>query len=240
VKCGAIGTGQVIKDHFRGVAAHTVGVFGSEGGDIRFHSVGQHVIAGGLSGSGRQLHHIISVDDCHFGHHLIANQRPLHSSVGIGNDGEGCTFGSGTSGGGDADQLGFLAHLREETDSLTDIQEDGGHVQEGFFGMLVHDPHDLRSVDGGATAHGNDDIGLELMHLGQTLHSVLDLGIDTDIEELGSLNARVTQLVNNGVAGTQLIQSGVGDNESAFEVINFLHLPQSHGGAAGFEIDLLG
>jgi len=75
---------------------------------------------------------------------------------------------------------------------------------------------------------GNDDIGLELMHLGQTLHSVLDLGIDTDIEELGSLNARVTQLVNNGVAGTQLIQSGVGDNESAFEVINFLHLPQSH------------
>ena len=106
--------------------------------------------------------------------------------------------------------------------------------------MLVHDPHDLRSVDGGATAHGNDDIGLELMHLGQTLHSVLDLGIDADIEELGSLNARVTQLVNNGVAGTQLIQSGVGDNESAFEVINFLHLPQSHGGAAGFEIDLLG
>ena len=63
---------------------------------------------------------------------------------------------------------------------------------------------------------------------------------DADIEELGSLNARVTQLVNNGVAGTQLIQGGVGDNESAFEVINFRHLPQSHGGAAGFELDLLG
>ena len=237
---GTIGPGQVVEHHLGGVAAHAVGVLGGVGGDIGFHRVGQHVIAGGLGGSGGQFHHVVSVDDGHFGHHLIVDQGPLHAGVAIGNDGEGGAFGAGTGGGGDADQLGLLAHLGEEADTLPDVQEGGGHVQEALFGILVHDPHDLGGVDGGAAAHGDDDVGLELVHLGQALHGVLDLGIHTDVEELGGLNAHVTQLVDDGIAGAQLIQGGVGDDEGTLEVVDLLHLPQGHGGAAGLVIDLLG
>ena len=106
--------------------------------------------------------------------------------------------------------------------------------------MLVHDPHDLGGVDGGAAAYGDDNVRLELVHLGQALHGVLNLGIHTDVEELGGLNAHVTQLVDDGVAGAQLIQRGVGDDKGPLEVIDLLHLPQGHGGAAGLVIDLFG
>ena len=83
--------------------------------------MGQHIVAGGLRGSGRQLHHVVRVHDGHFRHHLVADQRPLHAGVGVGNDGEGGALGAGAGGGGDTDQLGLLAHLGEETDPLADI-----------------------------------------------------------------------------------------------------------------------
>ena len=106
--------------------------------------------------------------------------------------------------------------------------------------MLVHDPHDLGGVDGGAAAHSDDDVRLELMHLGQALHGVLNLGVNANVKELGSLDAHIPQLVDDGVAGAQLIQRGVGDDEGPLEVVDLLHLPQGHGGAAGLVIDLLG
>ena len=118
---GIVGSGQIVEDHLGGIAAHAVGVLGGEGGDIGLYRVGQHIVAGGLRGSGRQLHHVVRVHDGHFRHHLVADQRPLHAGIGIGNNGEGRTLRAGTCCGGDTDQLGLLAHLGEETDPLADI-----------------------------------------------------------------------------------------------------------------------
>ena len=78
------------------------------------------------------------------------------------------------------------------------------------------------------------------MHLGQALHGVLNLRVHTDVEELGGLDSHVMQLVDDGVAGAHLIQVGVGDDEGPLEVVDLFHLTQSHGGAAGLVVDLLG
>ena len=57
----------------------------------------------GLSCSWRQLHHVVSVNDCHFRHHFVTDDWPLHTSVRIGNDSERSNFGTSTCSSRDAD-----------------------------------------------------------------------------------------------------------------------------------------
>ena len=106
--------------------------------------------------------------------------------------------------------------------------------------MLIHQPHDLRGVDGGAAADGDDDIGVEVVHGGHALHSVLDLGINTDVVERGGLDAHGLQLVDDGLADAQLKQGSVGDDEGLLAVILVTQLLQRDRGAALLEVQLLG
>ena len=105
--------------------------------------------------------------------------------------------------------------------------------------MLVHQPHDLRGIDGGAAADGDDDVGLELVHGGHALHGVLDLGVNADVVEGAGGNAHLLQLLDGAVAHAQLEEGGVGDDEGALAVVLVTELLQSDGGAALLEIDLL-
>ena len=106
--------------------------------------------------------------------------------------------------------------------------------------MLIHQPHDLSGIDCGAAADGDDDIGLEVMHCLHTLHSVLNLGVNTDVVEAGSLDAHGLQLVNDRLADAQLKQGSVGDDEGLLAVILVTQLLQCNRGAALLEVQLLG
>ncbi len=234
-----VSPGQVLEDVLDGRQGEAVGIVAGHDGDIGLHGVGQHVITGGPGNALGHVHHVVRVHDGHGGQQFIVRQRPLGAGVAVGDDGEGGDLGAGAGGGGDADQLGLLAHLGELVNALADIDEDGGQVQEVLLGMLIHQPHDLGGVDGGAAADGDDDIGLELVHGRQALHGVLDLGVHTDVIENTGGDAHVGQLVQDGLAHADLKEVGVRDHKGLLAVVFVLQLPEGDGGAALLEIDLL-
>ena len=192
LECGLVSSREILEYHLDCGLCKSIRVFRCESGYVCFYRVGEYVVTGSLSSLRRQLHHVVGIYDSHFRHHFVTDDRPLHAGVRVGNDRERSNLGTRTSRSRDADQLRLLAHLREETDSLSDIEEDRSHVEESFFRIFVHDPHDLRSIDCGTAADSDDNVRLEFVHLREALHRILDLRVNADVEEFCSFDTHVS------------------------------------------------
>ena len=164
-----VGSHQVVLDHLDGVQSQRIGVVAVGGGDVGLHSVGHGV----HTGVGNQLlgHGLsqIGIHDGHIGGDLKVGDGVLDALGVVGDDGEGSHLGSSAGGGGDGAEVGLLTQLGQA--------EDLAHILEGDLGVLILDPHGLGSVDGGAAAHGDDPVGLELQHGLRAPHNGLHRGI---------------------------------------------------------------
>ena len=105
--------------------------------------------------------------------------------------------------------------------------------------MLVHNPHDLRRIQSGSSADSDDYIWLEFVHLRQTLHSILNLRVNTNVEELCYIEAFLLQLIDDGIACADLEQVRIGYDECSLIVVNFTQFSQSNWCAASLEVNFL-
>ena len=104
--------------------------------------------------------------------------------------------------------------------------------------MLVHDPHDLGRVHGGAAAQGDDHIRLKGPHLLGALLGAGQGGIRLHVEEAGVGDAHLIQLVGDGLGKAILIEEGVRYQEGTALAHNRLEFVQGHRQAALLDIDL--
>ena len=214
-----------------------VGVVRCHDGGDGLERVGHRVDAGGGGQALGGGHVVIHIHDRHIGHELIVGKRVLDAGLLVGDDGEGGCLTACTGGGGNADHIGLLAHLRELVDALADIREAHGHIGKVGLGVLVEDPHDLGRVHGGAAAERDDDIGLEGLHALGALSRAGEGRVVRYVEEAGMLDAQLLELLEDGVSRAGLVQVRAGNDEGAL----FAHLAQlveSNRQAALLDIDL--
>ena len=219
-----IGLRQILKDHLKAPQGKAVGVVRCHHGGVGFQGVGHCVDAGGGGQTPGGVHHHVCIHDGHVGHQLIVGQRILDTALLIGDDSKGCHLRAGTGGGGHGHEVGLFAHLGEGIDSLADVHEPHGHIHEVGLGMLVHDPHDLGRVHGGAAADGDDHVGLEGGHLGGAGLGAGEGRIGSHIVEAGVTDAHFIQLGLHGLGVAVVIQEGVGDEEGLLLAHNVLQL----------------
>ena len=126
------------------------------------------------------------VDDGHVGGDVEVGQGVLDALGVVGDDGEGGDLGGGAGGGGDGAEPGLLAQLGEA--------EGGDQILEGGVGVLIEGPHCLGRVDGGAAAHGDDPVGLELPHDGRAVEHGLHRGVGLHVLNETGLDAGLLQI----------------------------------------------
>ena len=234
-----IGAGQIFKDHLESAQCQTVGIVGGHDGGIGFQRVRNGVNAGGAGQPLGGGHVEVGVDDGHVGHQLIVGQRVLDAGVLIGDDGEGGHLTAGTGRGGNGDEIGLFAHLREGVGALADIHEAHGHIHKVDLGVFIHHPHDLTGVHGRAAAQRNDAVGLEGRHLRGALLGAGQRRVGLNVIERGVLNAHGVQLIRNGLGIAVVVQEAVRHQKNLFLAQYGAQLIQRNVQAAFFQIYLL-
>ena len=129
----------------------------------------------------RRGHVVVGVNDRHVREQLVIRERILNARSLVGDNGEGSYLGACSGGCGDRDEVSLLAHLRERVDPLSDILEAHRHIEEVSLGVLVKYPHDLAGVHSGAAAEGDDNVGLELLHLLRALHRACERRVGSNV-----------------------------------------------------------
>ena len=232
--------GQIIKDELDRFLRNAVGEVGRHDGCDRLERVAHCVDtrAGGKSlGNG---HHEIGVDDRHIGHEFVVSKRILGARLLVGDDRERRHFRTGTCRRGNSDEQRLVAHVREGIDTLADIHKAHRHILEIYFGVLIHDPHDLCSIHGRTAADRDDDVGLEVAHLLDALVCAGKRGIGRDVEEGRVRDALLVENARDLLGETALEQELVGDDERLLLVIDLVtKLLEGDTQATAFEIDLL-
>ena len=175
-----------------------------EGGHISLNGVGHGVHAGV---SGQLLGHGLRQSRVHNGHiggDVEVSQGVLHALVIVGDHGEGGHFSGGAGGGRDGAEVGLGAELGE-------VEGDAEGL-EGGVGVLIEGPHCLGGVDGGAAAHCNDPVGLELTHGLGALHHRLHRGIRLHALKELDLHAGLLQIAFNFVQEAKALHAAAADN----------------------------
>ena len=161
------------------------------------------------AGGGDQLlgHRLgqIGIDDGDVGGDLKVGQGVLDALLVVGDDGEGGDLGGGAGGGGDGAEVSLGAQLGQA--------EDLAHILEGDLGVLILDPHGLGRVDGGAAAHGDDPVGLELAHGLGAAHDGGDGGIGLNALEDLDLHAGLLQIGDDAVQETKALHGAAADTD---------------------------
>jgi hypothetical protein len=109
----------------------------------------------------------------------------------IGDDGEGRNFASGPGSGRDADEFALPPEFRILEGPFADIHELLLEVIEIDFRMLIEDPHAFGGIHAGASAEGDDGIGLKLFHDRDAFTDGRDIGIGLHFSE---------ELIGDGVS----------------------------------------
>ena len=238
VSAVVIGAGQIGEDVFQRLEGQAVGIVGGHHGGVGFQSMGHGINAGGRRQALGHGHHHIGVDNRHLGQQLIVGQRVFHAGGLVGDDREGSHLGAGAGGGRHRDEVGLFTHLREGVHALADIHEAHSHIHEIHVRMLVHHPHDLAGVHGGAAAHRDDAVRLERGHgLGAFLRAGQG-GIGRHVIEGGMGDTHLVELIGDGLGIAVLVEEGVGHDEGPLFAHDGLQLCQSHRQATFLEIDL--
>ena len=176
-----VGVHQVTLDHLDGVEGQRISVVAVGGGHIRLNGVGDGV----HTGVGHQLlgHGLsqIGVHNGHVGSDLKVGDGILDALLIVGDNRERSHLSGGAGGGGNGAETGLLAQGGNA--------EHLAHLLKGDVGVLVFDPHGLGRVDGRASAHSHDPVGLELQHGVRALHDGFHRGIGLDTLEHLNLHA---------------------------------------------------
>ena len=208
-----VSPGQILKNGLQRFDRQAVGIIRGHHGGVGFQRVGHGIDAAGGGEAFRRGHMEISIDDRHVGQQLIVSQRILDSALFIGNDGEGRHLTAGTGGGGNSNEISFLAHPREGIYPLADIHEAHRHILEIHFRMLIQDPHDFACIHGASAAQGDDHVGLEQAHLLRASLGARQGGIGGYIKEGGVLDAQLVQLLRDRRGVAVVIQEIVGHDK---------------------------
>ena len=203
VHVAVVGIHQVVLDGFDGENGQRVGISAVGGGNISLDGVGHGV----HTGVGHQLlgHGFgqVGVHDGHVGGDLKVRDGIFDALLVIGDDREGRHLGSGAGGGGNGAEMGFLAEFRQA--------ENLAHILEGDVRVFVFDPHGLSRVDGGAAAHGDDPVGLELLHGLGALHNGFNGGVRLDAFKQLYFHAGFLQVRNGFVQEAEFLHGAAAD-----------------------------
>ena len=160
-------------------------------------------------------HHVVCIDDCHVWQQLIVSQRVFCAVAVIGDNCKWSYLGTGTRRGWDCNKVCFFAHLREGVNSLADIHEAHSQIQEVYFRMLVHYPHDLTCVHCRTAAQCDDAVWFECAHCMCAGFCAGEVRVRCYFIEAGVLDSHFVKFILNWFYIAIFIKEGVGDNEAS-------------------------
>ena len=186
-----VGRDEVLLDHLDRVDRKRIGEVAVRRRNISFDRV-RHRVHTGMRDEllGHRLGKV-GIDDGDVGRDLKVRNGILDALLIVGDDGKRRDFRRGTRSRRDGAELCLLAKLGNA--------EDLAHILERDVGIFVLDPHCLRSVDGRTAAHGDDPVGLELLHRSGAAHDGLDGRIGFDAFEELDFHARLFEVGNGTV-----------------------------------------
>ncbi len=197
--------------------------------------MGQNVQAAACRQALRLTHRQLAVDDRHRRGEGVVGDGPLHARLLVGDDGERGHLTAGSAGGGDADQVGLLAHVGEGVDPLLDVHEPQRQALELHLRVLIEQPHDLGRIHRRSTAEADEDIGLERVDHSHRQRDGGERRVGLDLVEGLALDAQGGERCGDAVDHPACKEIAVRDDEGPFLA---LQLAQSDGQRSVFEVDL--
>ena len=158
----------------------------------------------------------IGIDNRHIGQQLVIGKRIFNARLFVGNYGERRNLRTRTRRSGNCDKVSLFSHLGESVNSLSYIHETHRHIVEVYFGVFVHNPHNLRRIHCTAAAERDNDVGLERRHLFCAFDSARKRRVGSYIEENIVVNTYLVEFIGYALRKSVLIKETVRNNERLF------------------------
>ena len=174
------------------------------------------VIAAGGDQPLGHVHDQFGIHDGHIRGKRVIGDGVFQPGAVVSDDCKWGYFGTGSRGGGDGNQDGFLPDHRKSVDTFANVHETQGQAFEFHVGVFIEHPDDLGRVHGRTAAQSNDHVRLEGIDQSDTLFHRAQGGVRLYLVEAFALDPHRFQDGGNAVDVSQVEKGGVGHDEGAF------------------------
>ena len=201
-------------DHLDGVNGKRIGIIAVRRRNVRLNRVRDRVHARVRHQFLRHSFGEVGIDDRHVGRDLEIRDGVFDTVLIVGDNGERRDFGRRARGRGDRAEMRLRSQLGQP--------EHLAHVLKRRIRIFIFDPHGFRRVDGRASAHGNDPIGLEFLHRRRALHHGFHRRIGFDALEHFHFHARFLQIADRFIEEAEAFHRPAADaDHGAFSLQRF-------------------